>query len=58
MSALAFSTVELAEILDKSKSTITKLAREGSDRIPPARRVGHYWYFDQIAVQKWLEKNK
>ena len=53
-SGLALGTAELAEILGKTRSTISKLARENSSRLPKARRVGSFWYFHPRDVEEWI----
>ena len=44
---------ELAKYLKISKSTLYKLAQEGS---VPAQKVGKHWRFHKEAVDEWLRK--
>ena len=44
---------ELAKYLKISKSTLYKLAQEGS---VPAQKVGEHWRFHKEAVDEWLRK--
>lgn len=44
---------ELAEYLKISKSTLYKLAQEGS---VPGQKVGRHWRFHKEAVDQWLRK--
>ncbi|MGA7701943.1 MAG: helix-turn-helix domain-containing protein [Thermoguttaceae bacterium] len=44
---------ELAEYLKISKSTLYKLAQEGSI---PSQKVGKHWRFHKDAVDEWLRQ--
>ena len=44
---------ELAEYLKISKSTLYKLAQEGSI---PSQKVGKHWRFHKDAVDQWLRQ--
>jgi excisionase family DNA binding protein len=44
---------ELAEYLKISKSTLYKLAQEGSI---PGQKVGKHWRFHKDAVDEWLRQ--
>ena len=44
---------ELAEYLKISKSTLYKLAQEGS---VPGQKVGKHWRFHKDAVDEWLRQ--
>ena len=44
---------ELAEYLKISKSTLYKLAQEGSI---PSQKVGKHWRFPKDAVDEWLRQ--
>ena len=44
---------ELAEYLKISKSTLYKLAQEGSI---PGQKVGKHWRFPKDAVDQWLRQ--
>ena len=44
---------ELAEYLKISKSTLYKLAQEGS---VPGQKVGKHWRFHKDAIDDWLRR--
>jgi excisionase family DNA binding protein len=46
-----FTIEELSEYLKISKSTLYKLAQEGS---LPGQKVGKHWRFHRDAVNNWL----
>ena len=48
-----FTIEELAEYLKISKSTLYKLAQEGSI---PGQKVGKHWRFHKEAIDKWLQQ--
>jgi excisionase family DNA binding protein len=48
-----FTINELAEYLKISKSTLYKLAQEGSI---PSQKVGKHWRFHKDAVDEWLRQ--
>lgn len=48
-----FTIDELAEYLKISKSTLYKLAQEGSI---PSQKVGKHWRFHKDAVDEWLRQ--
>jgi excisionase family DNA binding protein len=43
---------EIAEYLKIPKSTVYKLAQEGSI---PAQKVGRHWRFKREVIDRWLE---
>jgi excisionase family DNA binding protein len=45
------TVAELAEYLKVPKSTVYKLAQEGS---LPAQKVGKHWRFHRDAIDEWL----
>ena len=49
-----FTIGELAAYLKISKSTLYKLAQEGS---LPGVKVGRHWRFHRDAVDEWLKRN-
>ena len=44
---------ELSDYLRISRSTLYKLAQEGS---VPCRKVGRHWRFHKQAIDRWLER--
>jgi len=48
-----FTIDELAEYLKISKSTLYKLAQEGSI---PGQKVGKHWRFHKDAIDQWLRQ--
>ncbi|NLY02136.1 MAG: helix-turn-helix domain-containing protein [Rhodopirellula sp.] len=48
-----FTIDELAEYLKISKSTLYKLAQEGSI---PSQKVGKHWRFHKDAIDEWLRQ--
>lgn len=44
---------ELAEYLKIPKSTLYKLAQEGTI---PGKKVGRHWRFRKEAIDRWLDK--
>lgn len=46
---------DLAEYLKISKSTLYKLAQEGS---LPGQKVGRHWRFHREAVDQWLRNER
>lgn len=45
---------ELSEYLKISKSTLYKLAQEGS---VPGQKVGKHWRFHKAAIDEWLRQH-
>ena len=48
-----FTIEELAKYLKISKSTLYKLAQEGSI---PGQKVGKHWRFHKDAIDQWLRQ--
>lgn len=46
---------DLAEYLRISKSTLYKLAQEGS---LPGQKVGRHWRFHREAIDEWLKRSR
>jgi len=46
---------DIARLFKKNRSIIYKILRENPDELPPARRVGRFYFWHPEVVGEWLK---
>lgn len=49
---------DIARLFKKNRSIIYKILRENPDELPPARRVGRFYFWHPDVVSDWLKDSK